>query len=74
MLLSISAYTNYLEKRNNGGHPMPKRVWFLIIGMLVNTTGNSFLWPLNAIYMHDYLGKSLAMAGFVSMLNSAAEY
>ncbi|EFI69672.1 hypothetical protein BFZC1_05028 [Lysinibacillus fusiformis ZC1] len=21
---------------------MPKRVWFLIIGMLVNTTGNSF--------------------------------
>ena len=31
-----------------------------------------FLWPLNAIYMHDYLGKSLAMAGFVLMLNSAA--
>ncbi|AJK86727.1 MFS transporter [Lysinibacillus fusiformis] len=51
---------------------MPKRVWFLIIGMLVNTTGNSFLWPLNAIYMHDYLGKTLAMAGFVLMLNSAA--
>ncbi|MFJ7665486.1 MDR family MFS transporter [Lysinibacillus sp. NPDC097195] len=51
---------------------MPKSVWFLIIGMLVNTTGNSFLWPLNAIYMHDYLGKSLAMAGFVLMLNSAA--
>ncbi|EON71617.1 transport protein [Lysinibacillus sphaericus OT4b.31] len=38
----------------------------------MNTTGNSFLWPLNAIYMHDYLGKSLAMAGFVLMLNSAA--
>ncbi|MFJ7407357.1 MULTISPECIES: MDR family MFS transporter [unclassified Lysinibacillus] len=51
---------------------MPKSVWFLIIGMLVNTTGNSFLWPLNAIYMHDYLGKSLAMAGFILMLNSAA--
>ena len=51
---------------------MPKSVWFLIIGMLVNTTGNSFLWPLNAIYMHDYLGKTLAMAGFVLMLNSAA--
>ncbi|MEK5331681.1 MULTISPECIES: MDR family MFS transporter [unclassified Lysinibacillus] len=51
---------------------MPKSVWFLIIGMLVNTTGNSFLWPLNAIYMHDYLGKTLAMAGFILMLNSAA--
>ena len=51
---------------------MPKSVWFLIVGMLVNTTGNSFLWPLNAIYMHDYLGKTLAVAGFVLMLNSAA--
>lgn len=51
---------------------MPKSIWFLILGMLVNTTGNSFLWPLNSIYMHDYLGKTLAMAGFVFMLNSAA--
>ena len=51
---------------------MPKSVWFLVIGMLVNATGNSFLWPLNAIYMHDYLGKTLSMAGFVLMLNSAA--
>lgn len=51
---------------------MPKGLLFLIIGMLVNTAGNSFLFPLNAIYMHDYLGKSLAMAGFVLMLNSAA--
>lgn len=51
---------------------MPKSVWFLVIGMLVNATGNSFLWPLNAIYMHDYLGKSLSMAGFVLMLNAAA--
>lgn len=51
---------------------MPKSVWFLILGMLVNTTGNSFLWPLNAIYMHDYLGKTLAIAGIVLMLNSAA--
>lgn len=51
---------------------MPKSVLFLVIGMFVNTAGNSFLFPLNAIYMHDYLGKSLAMAGFVLMLNSAA--
>ncbi|GLC88162.1 MDR family MFS transporter [Lysinibacillus piscis] len=51
---------------------MPKKLWFLLIGMLVNTMGSSFLWPLNAIYIHDYLGKSLALAGFVLMLNSAA--
>ncbi|WKA56087.1 MDR family MFS transporter [Planococcus shixiaomingii] len=51
---------------------MPKRVWLLIIGMLVNVTGNSFLWPLTTIYMHDYLGKSLSVAGLVLMVNAAA--
>lgn len=51
---------------------MPKKVWLLIIGMLVNVTGNSFLWPLNTIYIHDYLGKSLSVAGLVLMANAAA--
>lgn len=47
-------------------------MWFLIIGMLINNTGGSFLWPLNAIYIHDHLGKSLVIAGFALTLNSAA--
>lgn len=51
---------------------MPKQVWFLIIGTFVNTVGNSFLWPLNSIYIHDHLGKSLTTAGMVLMLNSLA--
>lgn len=51
---------------------MPKQVWFLIIGTFVNTVGNSFLWPLNSIYIHDHLGKSLTTAGIVLMLNSLA--
>lgn len=51
---------------------MPKALWLLIIGMLVNVTGASFLWPLNAIYIHDHLGKSLSVAGLVLMLNSGA--
>src|SRR6185312_7169773 len=51
---------------------MPKKVWLLIIGMLINVMGNSFLWPLNTIYMHDYLGKSLSVAGLVLMANAAA--
>lgn len=51
---------------------MPKTVWLLVIGMLVNTTGNSFLWPMNTIYLHDHLGQSLTVAGFVLMLNAAA--
>lgn len=51
---------------------MPKQVWLLIIGTLINTVGNSFLWPLNSIYIHDHLGKSLTVAGIVLMLNSLA--
>ncbi|PLR79463.1 MFS transporter [Bacillus sp. V3-13] len=51
---------------------MPRPLWLLVIGMAVNVTGSSFLWPLNAIYIHDHLGKSLSVAGIVLMLNSAA--
>lgn len=49
---------------------LPKAVWFLIIGMFINTMGNSFLWPLHTIYMHDHLGQTLTMAGFVLMINA----
>lgn len=51
---------------------MSKQVWLLIIGMLINVTANSFLWPLTTIYMHDYLGKSLSLAGLVLMANAGA--
>lgn len=51
---------------------MPRSLWLLVIGMMVNVTGSSFLWPLNAIYIHDHLGKSLSVAGIVLMLNSGA--
>lgn len=51
---------------------MPRSVWLLIIGMVINTVGNSFLWPLNTIYMHNHLGQSLTVAGLVLMANSAA--
>jgi MFS family permease len=51
---------------------MPKKLWLLLIGMVINVTGSSFLWPLNAIYIHDVLGKSLTIAGIVLMLNSAS--
>ncbi|MBM7704852.1 MDR family MFS transporter [Metabacillus iocasae] len=51
---------------------MPKALWLLVIGMLINVTGASFLWPLNTIYIHEHLGKSLSVAGFVLMLNAGA--
>lgn len=49
---------------------MPKVVWFLIVGMFVNTMGNSFLWPLHTIYINKHLGQTLTMAGFVLMINA----
>lgn len=61
-----------MEFSAKGRQNMPKRVWLLIIGMLVNVTGNSFLWPLTTIYMHDHLGKSLSLAGLVLMANAGA--
>lgn len=51
---------------------MPRAIWLLVIGMAVNVTGSSFLWPLNTIYIHDQLGKSLTVAGLVLMVNSGA--
>ena len=44
-------------------------IW-LLIGNLVESTGMSFIWPLTTIYMHDYLGKSLTVAGVVLFIGS----
>ncbi|EHV5303930.1 MFS transporter [Staphylococcus pseudintermedius] len=49
---------------------MPKELWWLVIGMAINITGASFLWPLNTIYMNEELDKSLSTAGLVLMVNS----
>ena len=51
---------------------MPKSLWLLIVGMMVNVTASSFLWPLNTIYISSHLGKSLSVAGLVLMLNAGA--
>ncbi|RDW15641.1 MDR family MFS transporter [Oceanobacillus chungangensis] len=51
---------------------MPKQIWLLVIATTINVTGGSFLWPLNTIYMHNELGRSLAFAGFILMFNTAA--
>jgi len=51
---------------------MPKKLWYIVIGMAIIVTGSSFLWPLNAIYLHDHLGKSLTVAGMVLTANAFA--
>ncbi|HLR08855.1 MAG TPA: MFS transporter [Bacillota bacterium] len=51
---------------------MPRYVWILVIASTIQVTGASFLWPLNTIYMHNELGKSLAFAGLILMFNQGA--
>ncbi|MBU9721049.1 MULTISPECIES: MDR family MFS transporter [Bacillaceae] len=51
---------------------MPRSIWILVIGMAINITGASFLWPLNTIYMHQELGQPLSVAGIVLMFNGLA--
>lgn len=50
----------------------PTMMWLLSIGTVINLTGMSFLWPLNTIYIHQFLGKSLAVAGLVLLVQQAA--
>ncbi len=49
---------------------MPRKLLILLFAIVINTTGAAFLWPLNTIYVHNHLGKSLSMAGIVLMINS----
>lgn len=51
---------------------MPRSLWLLVIGTVINVMASSFLWPINTIYIHEHLGKSLTVAGIVLMLNAAA--
>lgn len=51
---------------------VPKKIWILTIALVINVTGTSFLWPLNTIYVHHELGKSLAFAGAILLFSNAA--
>ncbi|WP_184663325.1 MDR family MFS transporter [Texcoconibacillus texcoconensis] len=51
---------------------MPKALWLLVVGMIINVTGASFIWPLNTIYIHGELGRSLTIAGTVLVFNAGA--
>lgn len=45
--------------------------WLLLGAFLINF-GNSFVWPLTTVYVHDQLGQSLTVAGLVLMFFSGA--
>ncbi|MFC4766716.1 MDR family MFS transporter [Effusibacillus consociatus] len=51
---------------------VPPAIWILFAGGLLNSIGNAFLWPLNSLYIHGVLGKSLTTAGIVLMFMNGA--
>lgn len=54
-----------------GGMIMKKvNAQVLIFGAFLESVGASFIWPINTIFIHDYLHKSLAVAGTVLFFNS----
>lgn len=43
---------------------------WIIIASLLNNSGAALLWPLTTVYMHQYLGESMTVAGIVMFVMS----
>src|SRR5699024_11857353 len=41
-------------------------------GATTQVTADSCIWPLNTIYIHNEVGKSLALAGLILMFNQGS--
>lgn len=50
----------------------PSSIRLLAIAAVIFSTGMACIWPLVTIYIHDYLGKPLTVAGFLLLLNQGA--
>ena len=46
----------------------------LVLGTIMLSCGASFMWPINTIFIHNYLHKSLAVAGIVLFFNSLCNF
>jgi MFS family permease len=52
---------------------LPRDVWLLQVGGVVNSFGNGVVLPFLVIYLHDVRGFSLGTAGLVVAMSSAAQ-
>jgi MFS family permease len=52
---------------------LPRPVWLLQVGGLLNFFGNGIVFPFLVIYLHDVRGFSLSTAGLVVAVSSAAQ-
>ena len=46
------------------------KLHWLLIGVFLVNFGNSFVWPLTTVYIHNQLHRSLTMAGLAILLYS----
>lgn len=45
---------------------------WLLVGIFISSIGNSFVWPLTTIYMHEQLHESLTVSGIILLFYSGA--
>ncbi|MHB1653792.1 MAG: MFS transporter [Desulfitobacteriaceae bacterium] len=50
---------------------IPRTIIILIAGGFINSMGNSLMWPLNSLFMHNVLGRSMTEAGMIIASQSA---
>ncbi|MDP4147164.1 MAG: MFS transporter [Bacillota bacterium] len=53
---------------------VPIQMWVIAIGVFVNIVFFSLLWPVNAIYFHSVLHKSMTVTGMVLFVYSLAGF
>ena len=60
---------SYLRSLDPG---LPRSIWILQLGSLVNSFGNGIFLPFLIIYLHNVRGIPLGYAGLVAASNSVA--
>lgn len=45
---------------------------WLLVGIFISSIGNSFVWPLTTIYMHEQLHETLTVSGIILLFYSGA--
>ena len=64
----VGAHTGYHAIMDK----LPRTLWWLIAGVVLNSLGFAFLWPLTAIYLHQVLAEPMPIVGTVLMVQSVA--
>ena len=62
----LASYLRSLDPR------LPRQVWLVQSGGVVNSLGNGIVFPFIVIYLHNVRGISFAQAGFALAVGGAA--